>query len=262
MKVTVLTENTSCNEYLDAEHGLSLLIETDGYRILFDTGQTDLFSVNADKLALDLSAVDLLIVSHGHYDHGGGIERFLEINDKANIVISRYAFESHHNASGKYIGLDQSLKNNGRFVFIEDAMKIDDNIMIYTSDGRDCSYYNDNFGLTLFENGIHIPDDFRHEIYLEITEKNRKYIFSGCSHKGVLNIMSWFTPDVFVGGFHFMKIDPINQKGLLKDLADKLLSYDTKYYTCHCTGSEQYGILKERMSDKLEYISTGMSFDL
>ena len=101
MKITVLTENTSsCG--LPCEHGLSLYIESNGKRILFDTGQTALFAENAERLGIDLSAVDICVISHGHYDHGGGLGRFLEINDRAPVYLSRHAFGSYFNAKEKY----------------------------------------------------------------------------------------------------------------------------------------------------------------
>ena len=73
MKITTLLENTSARPDLSAEHGLSLYIETAEHRILFDMGQTALFSHNASVLGIDLAAVDIAILSHGHYDHVGGV---------------------------------------------------------------------------------------------------------------------------------------------------------------------------------------------
>ena len=85
MKIYTLMENTTCNEALACEHGLSLYIEAAGKRILFDAGQTGAFADNAEKMGIDLSQVDICILSHGHYDHGGGLKRFLEVNDHAPI---------------------------------------------------------------------------------------------------------------------------------------------------------------------------------
>ena len=92
MRITALAENTSVSEKFGAEHGLSLYIETEKYNILFDMGQTELFSENAEKLGIDLSMADIAVLSHGHYDHGGGLKKFLSINDKATVYINRYAF--------------------------------------------------------------------------------------------------------------------------------------------------------------------------
>lgn len=80
MRITVLIENTCKRSDLNAEHGLSLFIETGGLRILFDTGASRAFADNAAQLGIDLRSVDMAILSHGHYDHGGGIARFLELN--------------------------------------------------------------------------------------------------------------------------------------------------------------------------------------
>ena len=99
----MLTENTCNRPELEAEHGLSLLIEAAGMRILFDTGASPLFASNATQMGLDLATVDMAILSHGHYDHGGGLEHFLNINMHAPVWVSPHAFDVHFNALGKDI---------------------------------------------------------------------------------------------------------------------------------------------------------------
>ena len=119
MKITVIAENTALCDEIGAEHGLSLWIETAEKTILFDMGQTDLYARNAGKLGLDLRKADLAVVSHGHYDHGGGLAHFLSANDHAPVYISRHAFGEYYNANGKYIGLDAALAASPRLVFTE-----------------------------------------------------------------------------------------------------------------------------------------------
>ena len=109
MKITTLLENTSARPELSAEHGLSLYIETAEHRILFDMGQTALFSRNASVLGIDLAAVNIAILSHGHYDHGGGLARFLALNHTTPVYVNRHAFAPHYHGPDKYIGLDLSL---------------------------------------------------------------------------------------------------------------------------------------------------------
>ena len=101
MKIVTLLENTACREDLTAEHGLSLYIETGAHKILFDAGQTGAFADNAEKLGVDLGKAEFAVLSHGHNDHGGGLGRFLEINETAKIYVNQYAFEPHYNASEK-----------------------------------------------------------------------------------------------------------------------------------------------------------------
>ena len=87
---------------------------------MFDMGQTDVFVRNAERLGIDLSEADIAVVSHGHYDHGGGLEKFLELNQKAPVYVSRYAFEPHFNAESKYIGIDVKIAVNERLILTGD----------------------------------------------------------------------------------------------------------------------------------------------
>ena len=229
MKITALTENTAaCG--LPVEHGLSLFIEQDGRALLFDMGQTDLFAQNAARLGVDLAAVDIAVLSHGHYDHGGGLRRFLELNQKAPVYISRHAFEPHFNGE-RYIGLDVSLRDSDRLIFTDGVTKIADGITLYSCSDREKVLDLGSFGLNMKQDGKLVPDDFRHEHYLLLEENGKRVLISGCSHRGIINIMEWFKPDV-------------------------LASYDTDYYTCHCTGVEQFEYMK-RFMPRLNYLSTG-----
>ena len=117
IQITALVENTSADPRLGAEHGLSLYIETGAHHILFDMGQTALYAANARALGVDLAGVDLAVLSHGHYDHGGGLAHFLAANPGAPVYLSRYAFEPHYHGSTKNIGLEPALAQNLRLRF-------------------------------------------------------------------------------------------------------------------------------------------------
>lgn len=263
MRIMVLTENTAYSEAFSCEHGLSLYIETGAHKILFDAGQTDLFAKNAEKMGIDLQKVDFAVLSHGHFDHSGGMQRFLETNKTAPLYIHRQAFLPHVNKVGKDIGISSELAKSDRLIITDDVLEIAPGITLYSCNDRVRPYPTETCGLCKLENGDPTPDDFCHEQYLLLEENGKKILISGCSHKGILNIMSWFSPDVLVGGFHFMTQNPLwKGRAFLKNAARELKNYDTTYYTGHCTGEKQYHFLKKRMGDCLQSISTGMVLDI
>lgn len=264
MKVHVLMENTAMDSRFAAEHGLSLLLETRRHRILFDAGQSSAFADNAARMGLDLREVDLCVLSHGHYDHGGGLKRFLELNDHAPVYLSRHAFESHWHGSEKYIGLDTSLEASERLIRVADRLDIDEELSLLSCNGWRKVEPTDSFGLCVKSGDALLPDDFRHEQYLLVRDEGREILFSGCSHKGILNIARWFALDALVGGFHFTKLDPDapEDRSRLEAAAKALLQSPTRYFTGHCTGARQFQFLKQIMGERLEAISTGMTLEI
>lgn len=118
MRITTLIENTKDEraENIKAEHGISLFVEFNSHKLLFDTGASSLFYENAKNLNHFLKDIDIAVVSHGHFDHGGGLQTFLEENPNATIYLKEEAFNSYHRKIAgfinKYIGLDKALKKN------------------------------------------------------------------------------------------------------------------------------------------------------
>lgn len=264
MKITVLAENTACSDSFGAEHGLSLYIETKGKKLLFDMGQTALFAENALRLGVDLSAVDHAFLSHGHYDHGGGLKTFLSLNTQASVYLADTAFGNYYNAAGKYIGLDRELENNPRLIKTGDlAVTVTDTLSFTGLNAalKDASI--DPAGLTVLEGAVHSPERFLHERYLVIEEQGRRIVFSGCAHKGAVNIVNVLRPNVFVGGFHLSKLETRGDgASRLTQTAQDLSAATDLCCTCHCTGAEQYGFLKTVMGDKLCYLSAGDEIEI
>ena len=254
MKITVLCEDTCARKGLAAEHGLSLYIETDTHRILFDMGQTDLFARNAAALGIDLSAVDVAVLSHGHYDHGGGLDAFLQMNRKAEVWVSEHAFGEYYSSPEKYIGLKKSLRAHPRVRLAGEYVKIADGVELFACNMREKCVLVCAYGLTELQSGAHVPDRFLHEQYLLLDGET---LISGCSHKGILNIAAWFPVKRVVGGFHFVKLDPAGAgRAVLDAAAERLEATGMDFYTCHCTGVAQYGYLKDKMK-RLFYLGCG-----
>jgi len=249
IKVVTLIEDTKINEPKDlvAAHGLSLYIERNGQRILFDTGPSSQFIRNSEKLGVDLKKIDIVIISHAHTDHMGGLAFFLWINKKANIYLSRNALKNE-DFRALCSKMDEGTFNRIRFV--DNSTEIAQDVFI----------------LTEIEERYPIRDRVDHEIVLVIKNNNKLVICSGCSHGEILNIIGTVTrtfPNIYVraviGGFHLTGIP----KHSVEQIGKEMLKYPiTKISTCHCTGKENYRILKTILGTKIEYISTGSKFYL
>lgn len=268
MDIYVLAENTSLNKNFGCQHGLSLFIESNGTKILFDAGQDGLFFENAEKLGIDISKADIAILSHAHYDHGGGMERFFEVNKTAPLYLSSHSFEKYYSKNDKYIGLNQNNLelNNKRLVFTDNRGKINsgtkkirDGIYICNFNGETPEYPLPQDCLTVEINGSRVKDSFLHEQYLAIYENGKKFVFSSCSHRGIANIAKWTSADIIIGGFHLSKTEiDENGKAILSQTAATLLNEtNAAYYTCHCTGQMQYAYMKTIMGNRLNYIFSG-----
>ena len=273
MKITCLMENTSTDCNLVSEHGLCFYVETSEHKLLVDTGATPAFIDNAKKLGVDLTKIDTVFLSHGHYDHCGGVMAFAEINPHADIYINKNAFADYwlvNNRRQKYIGIDSTIMTLPQLKTVDGQLKIDDEISIFnnvTVDRLQPLTNNDlmvkNVQEDLKKN--YIQDDFCHEQYLEITCCGKRVLFSGCAHKGIVNIVSAYKawcmaePDYVISGFHTMNKNGYSEaeQAMIADIAEELLKYKTIYYTCHCTGTEPYKMLKSSMGKRINYISTG-----
>ncbi len=240
-------------------------IETKKHKLLLDAGQTDALIRNAKITGIDLSQVDTVILSHGHYDHSGGLIPFYRNNDKAVLYMHRSAAEPHFNGE-RYIGIAPEIMSLPNIVTLDGDYKIDDELFIFTGiKGRRC-YPQGNKKLLREENGIKIPDNFAHEQCLVVTQNRKKYLLSGCAHNGILNILDKYkeifgdTPDYVISGFHMMKREgeyTPAEKDVIIQTAEELARTDTVFFSGHCTGEPAFNMMKEIMGDQLRAIRSG-----
>ena len=271
MKITALVENTSYTG-LSVEHGLSLLIRMDdGRQILFDMGQRRLFAENAERLGLDLAQVDLAVVSHGHYDHGG-LRTFLQRNGKARVYVNSHAFEPHYSWRAgrlRYIGLDAGLRDEGRVVLCGEVTRIGSGLTLFA--GADGGCLRPAGNRRLYGPSRDTNDDFCHEQSLVVREGGKTVLFAGCAHGGIVNIMekghrvagSRFTH--VVAGMHLMEsgLTEEAERRWIGRLAARLKEEEgCRYLTMHCTGTVQYEALRKEMGGTIGYLSCGETVEI
>ena len=268
MIVKTLIENTSKNKHFRFEHGLSIYIEFLDKRILFDLGSSSLFVENANKLGIDLSKIDFVVISHGHYDHGGGLKAFLEINHTAKVFVNKYAYDQYfslHNEGMKYIGLDHSLKTNSQITFVGNNYQVWDNVFLFSNVIGIQYFPLMNKSLYRLKNKKYILDDFIHEQNLLIKDQFETVLFIGCGHRGVVNIMEYvrtkynLIPTHVIGGFHMSNrnLGIFEEINTIQEVAKFLKKSNSLFYTGHCTGNIPHQILKKRLGNKLQKMSAG-----
>ena len=280
MKITTLVENYLCeieNKGGKPQHGLSLYIELEEKIILFDTGQDALFYENAKKIGKDIAKVDYLVLSHAHYDHVGGLKKFLEVNKKAKIIVSKNILKrvySKRLGFYKFIGIDEKLveEHRERFIFVDKHLKLEDSINFIININFKGEPLKGNGHLYKKVGRNYILDDFDHEIIMIVEEeKDEIVVFTGCSHGGILNMVKSVEDKYrekkivgLVGGFHLQ--NNITKKlGESEELVIKIggeLKKIPHIYTGHCTGKEGFVVLKGVLEDQISEFHTGKTFEI
>ena len=259
MKWTVLTDNRAKDSSFKTEHGLSILLETARYRILLDTGASDVFIRNAKRMGVDLGTVDYVFISHGHSDHAGGLRHFMEFNKRAKVIVSPEA------VNGKFYSMRNDLHSittdwpegmGERSIVVDHTSEVADGIYVMAHIPQIHPMPKGNRHLfTKNAGGSYVPDDLRHEMALYTDG----LLFTGCAHSGLENILAacpWPVRTV-VGGFHLL--DHHETRNELAGLARRLTENypQTEFYTSHCTGDIAYAIMKKTMSDRLHAFCCG-----
>lgn len=282
MEIITLVENLVYNKDLKGEHGLSFLIKIDNYKILFDVGQTGLILENAKLLEENLDDIDFVILSHGHYDHTGGLEKFLEINHTAKIIMKKNILQQKYSSSTgsiRKIGFklrDRYKNYPNEFLFLEEDYILNDNIKIITQVDEYTDFEKIKQNLFIKKDDDFIMDQFQDELFLTIIKDNKLNIITGCSHNGIINIIKTAIDNtkindinLVLGGMHLTGIK-LNEKSLQDENNNKIqktieelkkLKIE-KIYTNHCTGIDGFIKLKNSMGDKISYSYTGINIKI
>ncbi len=267
MKIINLIEDSQGSNNCRYEHGLSFYIETEKHKLLFDTGASDAFIENASKKGIDLSKVDTVIISHGHYDHTGGLVDFSILNPNAEIYINKNAFDDFYNlkySQPKYIGMDKSISSLKQLNIVEGNARIDDELAIFTNIAEKKLLPKGNCSLKKKCGDIFIKDEFEHEQYLVVTEGKNRILFSGCAHNGIINSLNTYRalygnePTLVVSGFHTVKNEYTEEDDLIiAQTAHELKKSSAVFYSGHCTGDYAMGIMKEILGKQLHQLHSG-----
>jgi len=270
--ITVLVENSSSQSDLEAEHGLSLWIEADDLRILFDTGQSAAFFANAERLGVPLSDIDALVLSHGHYDHSGGLAFVgpdfqpsrLYLHPSAVLPKYRQCDRPPH----RYIGMPPASaalikRMHERVIWTQEPTRISDRVFITGPIPRESDF--EDVGGPFFQDPeCAKPDSLADDQALWIDTPEGLIVCVGCCHAGLVNTLNYvrrvsgnLTVRAIIGGLHMINANPQRIEHTLEALSQ--LS-PGMVAACHCTGDRAVQALRAAFGDRISACHAGVAY--
>lgn len=267
LELTVLVENQPAGRGLLGEHGIAFHLNADGRSILFDTGQGLTLTHNADHLGLDLSTLEAIVLSHGHYDHTGGLPAVLQRTGSVDIYLHPQAVQPKFNRDGKDIGAPSealtALSKAKTLHMVEKPCEILPGLYATGPIPRR-NAFEDTGGPFYCDAHKHtedlIPDD--QALYARLPEGI--VVILGCCHAGVVNTLEYISEltdgapvHALVGGTHLLRADAerlAHTAGLLDTLGVKVLAPN------HCTGLNAQCYLRGRFPDRFVEAPAGKRF--
>lgn len=272
MKITTLIDNKQSVKQLKCEHGLSFLLQTKDINILFDVGQSDKFIFNANKLGLDLRDVDYVVLSHGHYDHTGGLPSFLEMNTKAQVLMHNNAFKQRFSKSSVMV------KENGipwrthvdkfedRIQLIDKDIELRNGISILSNVKAQERYKVVNERLVVKHNEDFMPDSFDDEMMLVARQNKEVLVMCGCAHTGIVNMLhtvkqrlGFNTFNTVVGGLHLNGCNNEQIGHVIKGLQPFTIK---RWALNHCTGELAFEFFSNTYPQQVDYCGSGKAIKI
>lgn len=274
MKITVLTENTVSRRGLLAEHGLSVLVETGEKRILFDTGQSGVYVHNAERLGISLEGLDAIVLSHGHYDHTGGLAEFPG-DVSCPVYLSGKALEDKWCLSGdgkenRCIGVP----------WREDAQELERLPLVFTWEqeeifpdiyllGQIPATVPSEMGekpFRILQNGRFLPDTTEDEQLLVIRTSQGLAVFAGCAHPGILSCVEK-VKKTFPGENLFSLLAGMHLRGCPQERVEETITGlkeagFTYLIPLHCTGTMAIARMKMAFGKSCLMAEAGKHFSL
>ncbi|MBN2325678.1 MAG: MBL fold metallo-hydrolase [Candidatus Omnitrophica bacterium] len=267
-KITVLVENTAGGRELLAEHGLSFWIELPQGKVLFDAGQGFVLKHNAQRLGVRLESIENIVLSHGHYDHTGGLSHVLTLGKRPRVFVHPQAFEAKYARSAdgvaRNVGMSEVIKKDVRSMadlkWVEASTEIGGGLWLTGPIPRTNSY-EDVGGAFFKDENCRISDDLLDDQAAFLETKKGIVVILGCAHAGVINTLHFIqtiTADrpiyAVLGGMHLLNASAQR----IEETIAELRRLDVKrLMPCHCTGFAAAARLWNELPGRCEAIPVG-----
>jgi 7,8-dihydropterin-6-yl-methyl-4-(beta-D-ribofuranosyl)aminobenzene 5'-phosphate synthase len=264
MILTSLMDDYCPRRGLVGEHGLSFLVEAGGKRVLFDAGQDGAFMRNAEALGVDLSGLDAVVLSHGHYDHGGGLGALYSLPARSPLYAGR-GFDLPRRAADPSGSLDIGLADFAALGIqariVSGLTQLAPGLFILPrAEILDALVPNPRF--RVIEGGGERLDEFEDELVLVSDEAEGLVVVTGCAHRGIVNIarsaLAAFPGrplKALVGGFHLVGAPAAARAATARELA---ALGPGRIYCSHCSAPEGYASLAAELGERVSWLSGGM----
>lgn len=252
-----------------AEYGLALLVEASGLRVLVDAGQSFVAVHNAQMLGIDLRSLDAVLLSHGHYDHTGGLRSVLRRATRGVPVYAHPAvWDQKYVSRGgetRFIGVphrrEQLLSDGLRLIETASPTWISDSMFVTGTVPRETTFEFLDSTLQVEQNGALIPDSFPDDQALVLVTDTGLVVVSGCAHSGMVNTMRYAQRiagesrlRAWIGGTH---LGPAPEEQALETVSALLEMELQVLSACHCTGPRATAMLADAFGERFRYMGAG-----